>query len=420
MRINGLKVRMWAATLVCIGLLAFYFSPQMQAVRMIPKVFYMQEGQTRRLPDINMMGVSVTGDSVEARMSSDETLTSKGILIASVEDGDSDVTVKVAGVPVRKVKVKVGKARNIMPGGKSIGVTMHTKGALVVGTSDVLSNDGTAANPAKDAGILAGDIIESINGVQIDNADHLSEVVNKQSGNVMIGVLRDGKHMSLLISPRADAQDGKLRLGLWVRDSTAGVGTMTFYDPLTKFYGALGHAVTDIDTRSRLALKNGEVIDSEVIDVKQGSKGEPGELKGNFTGKKPLGNIEKNTDYGIFGEMYETYINPYYPEGLPMALQEEVQLGEAQILTTIDGEGVKCFNCEVIKIQPQAVPSPRGMVIRVTDENLLQSTAGIVQGMSGSPIIQNGKIIGAVTHVFINDPAKGYGMFIEWMMREIE
>ena len=388
---------------------------------MIPKVFYMQEGQTRKLPAVDMLGVSVHGESVEARSSNDETLASKGIEIASVEDGESNVTVKVAGVPVRTVKVKVGKARKIMPGGKSIGVTMHTKGALVVGTSDVISADGTAANPAKEAGILAGDIIETVNGVVIDDADHLSEVVNKQTGNVMLGIVRDGKRSSILITPRDDSSDGKLRLGLWVRDSTAGVGTMTFYDPLTKQYGALGHAITDIDTRSRLALKNGEVIESEIIDVKQGIKGEPGELKGSFTSNSsPLGDIEKNTDFGIFGQMYAKYQNPYFPDGVPMALQEEVQLGPAQILTTIDGKGVKCFDCEIIRIQPQSVPSPRSMVIRVTDEELLRSTGGIVQGMSGSPLIQNGKLIGAVTHVFINDPTKGYGMFIEWMMREIE
>lgn len=387
---------------------------------MIPKVFYMQEGQTRKLPAIDMLGVSIEGGSVQARSSGDESIASKGIEIASVEDGESNVTVKVAGVPVRTVKVKVGKSRNIMPGGKSIGVTMHTKGALVVGTSDVISPDGTAANPAKEAGVLAGDIIESVNGVTIEDADHLSEVVNKQTGNVMLGILREGKRQSIVITPRSDSADGKLRLGLWVRDSTAGVGTMTFYDPLTKQYGALGHAITDIDTRSRLALKNGEVIESQIIDVKQGVKGEPGELKGSFSGSSPLGDIEKNTDFGIFGKMYDQYQNPYYPDGCPMALQEEVQLGPAQILTTIDGKGVKCFDCEIIRIQPQSVPSPRSMVLRVTDPALLSATGGIVQGMSGSPLIQNGKLIGAVTHVFINDPTKGYGMFIEWMMKEVE
>ncbi len=165
-------------------------------------------------------------------------------------------------------------------------------------------------------------------------------------------------------------------------------------------------------------MKSGELIQSNIVDIRHGSRGTPGELKGSFeNARRKLGSIDKNTEFGIFGKLYKPYKNPIYPEPLPVAAQDEVKIGSAEILTTIN-DGTKAFKCEIERISPQTRPSPKGMIVRITDSELLGATGGIVQGMSGSPIIQNGKIIGCVTHVFVNDPTRGYGMFIEWMLRQ--
>jgi stage IV sporulation protein B len=213
--------------------------------------------------------------------------------------------------------------------------------------------------------------------------------------------------------------DLKYRLGIWVRDSTAGVGTLTFYDPESRCFGALGHAITDVDTGVLLSVKNGEIMQSTIIDVKQGRRGEPGELKGVFSGRqRVIGNILRNTQYGIYGKMYRSLPKFYFDQPLPVCSQYDVQVGKASILTTVDEEGIKEFEIQIIKVNIQQHPSSKGMVIEITDPELLERTGGIVQGMSGSPIIQNGRIVGAITHVFVNDPKKGYGIFIEWMLEE--
>ena len=178
-------------------------------------------------------------------------------------------------------------------------------------------------------------------------------------------------------------------------------------------------AITDADTQTNLLIKSGEIVTSTVVDVIKGAKGAPGELYGNFfTGSKTLGKILQNTEFGIFGDMYEPLVNEYFPEGFPVGYQDSVQLGPAKLLTTIDGNKIEEFDCEIIRISHQKYPASKGMIVKITDERLLQTTGGIVQGMSGSPLIQNGKIIGAVTHVFVNDPQKGYGIFIEWMLQQ--
>ena len=202
-----------------------------------------------------------------------------------------------------------------------------------------------------------------------------------------------------------------------MRDSTAGIGTLSFYDPDDGGFGALGHAITDVDTGIVLPVGYGGIYESSVVDVNKGKSGEPGELLGQFfDAETQLGEVERNTDFGIFGTTNEAVENPLYPDGLPVGTRADVHVGPAQILTTlVDGE-IRAYDCEIVKLTRQDEPSTRSMVIKITDEELLETTGGIVQGMSGSPIIQDGLIVGAVTHVFINDPAQGYGVYIEWML----
>jgi stage IV sporulation protein B len=405
-----------SAFLACAALAGVYFSPQMQRIRALPEVYYIRRGQSRLIDQLPSSAFSVEGDSIEVRASGDESISSKGVQIQGVEDGDALLTLKFMGVPVRQVRVVVAQEHLLVPGGQSIGVALKTQGALVVGTSTILSSDGTSGNPAREAGIVAGDVIRSVGGIEVEDAAHLSELINEAEGTITVEVMREGVMQQLELIPRQDAQDGKMRLGMWVRDSTAGVGTLTFYDPRSESFGALGHAITDIDTRTRLLVREGEIMLSKIVDVKVGTKGNPGELRGSFSSDDAIGSINKNCEYGIFGQAYQKINNSLYPEGLPVALQEEVHTGPAEILTTIDGNGVQSYGCEILRLQPQDSPAQRGMVINITDERLLSATGGIVQGMSGSPIIQDGRIVGAVTHVLVNDPTKGYGMFIEWML----
>jgi len=213
-------------------------------------------------------------------------------------------------------------------------------------------------------------------------------------------------------------EDG-YRLGLWVRDSTAGIGTLTFYHKESKIFGALGHPITDGDTNEPFIIKDGNLLDSSVISVKKGEKGMPGELKGLFLNEKEgIAIIKKNTESGIFGVANKNITSKITNKPMKVAFRNEIKEGKAQIITTIDENGPKYYDIEIIKLLPQDEPGPKSMLIKVTDEELLEKTGGIVQGMSGSPIIQDNKIIGAVTHVLINKPDVGYGIYIEWMLKD--
>ena len=207
-------------------------------------------------------------------------------------------------------------------------------------------------------------------------------------------------------------------MGVWVRQSTAGVGTLTFYDPESHGYGALGHAITDVDTGIAFPVGEGAVYENEVVQITRGAEGRPGELTGAFFEQEVvLGEIERNTDYGIFGGAEDALTDgALYPEGLPVGTRSDIHTGSAQILTTLDGGKVEAFDCEIEKLYDQSEPATRSMVVRITDPELLERTGGIVQGMSGSPILQDGRIVGAVTHVFVSDPTRGYGVYIEWML----
>ena len=380
---------------IAAALMALNYTPSAVAFKLLPDKIYIEPGETAHLPDIGEW-IVLRDDGVAV-----SSLTNQRLDEVMAQGETQELQYELFGVvPVKTVGVIRRERKLIVPGGCSVGVTMFTKGALVVGVSDIVTNTGEAYNPCKAAGLMPGDVVEKSNGVAIKSKEHLSELVESAKGApIELEVLRKGQKLKLSIVPVMDNQEGEYRLGFWARDSTAGVGTMTFYDPATGIYGALGHAVTDLDTKERLHLKNGELVQSDIVDIRHGSKGTPGELKGSFeSARHKLGTIEKNTEFGIFGKLHKPYKNPIYPEPMPVAAQDEVKIGPAEILTTINA-GTKAFACEIERISPQSRPSPKGMIVRVTDSELLSATGGIVQGMSGSPIIQDGKVVGAVTHV---------------------
>lgn len=304
-------------------------------------------------------------------------------------------------------------------GGNSVGVRVSTDGVLAVGYSDLTTNNGEITSPAQNGGIQIGDRLISINGKKIKNSKDLSKKINEsKSESIQILLERNGEEVNQKIN-LAKNQDGDYKIGLWVRDSTAGVGTLTFYDKESGKYGAIGHPITDSETDKILSIKNGDLLNSSIISIKKGVKGNPGELRGIFSSDKTsIGNVTGNTQCGIFGSMNKENLKNINNKVYKVGWRDEIQPGPAQIITTIDEEGPKLYDIEIVKVAKQDVVSTKSMVIRVTDEKLLEKTGGVVQGMSGSPIIQNDKIIGAVTHVLVNKPEVGYGIYIEWMLKD--
>lgn len=325
--------------------------------------------------------------------------------------------IKFFGVPVKTVKVDVIDAPKLVPCGNSIGVKLYTDGLMVVGVSNFPSDDGSIVSPAKTAGVKKGDIIHSVNGVAVNSsAKFTSQVESQGGGAVNISLTRNGNAMEYAITPCRDST-GKFKLGIWVRSSVAGIGTMTFYNPSNGTYGALGHGIADGDTGMMVPISRGEVLGAEISAVKKGERGIPGELRGNFKKDSTIGAVESNTECGIYGRALNFTSNG---EPMPVASRNEIQEGKAQIMCCIDGETVDTYDVEIQKISHRKNAVTKCMVIKVTDPVLLEKTGGILQGMSGSPILQNGKIVGAVTHVFVNDPTRGYGIFIENMLAETE
>ncbi len=337
--------------------------------------------------------------------------------------GTSALNISLFGVvPVKRISLVVHPEKVLVPGGQSIGVSLYTKGTLVVGRSDVTDAQGNTRNPAREADLRPGDVILQVNDEEVKNSDHLATLINQNTDAPLhLSVLRGADALSLSLTPVRDREDGALRLGIWVRDSTAGVGTLTYYDPATGSFAALGHAITDMDTGTLLSVREGEVLYSRIIDVRMGDKGLPGELRGIFLGENyTVGDITSNTELGVFGKARAQIKNKLYPEPIPVGVQASVRVGAASILCTVDDEGVKEYDCQIVRITRQSEPTAKGMVVEITDPKLLEKTGGIVQGMSGSPILQDGCIIGAVTHVFVNDPTRGHGVFVDWMIYENE
>lgn len=316
------------------------------------------------------------------------------------------------GAVIKTISVKVVERDMVIPAGTPFGIKMFTDGVMVVGLSD-LDFGGKAVNPAKNAGIRTGDIILSIDGKKISYNEDVGKIVNGSSGREMqITLRRDGAIKQVPLTPVQSPTDESYRAGMWVRDSSAGIGTMTFYDPREGIFAGLGHAICDIDTGAIMPLSSGEAVEVTITGINRGSSGFPGELRGVFGINKTIGNLIKNDETGIYGQCN---ISPVQCEPVPLATRGEVHAGAATIYTTVQGKQPQAYDIQIERISAVDTNPTKNMVIKVTDPRLLEVTGGIVQGMSGSPIMQDGKLVGAVTHVFVNDPARGYGIFAENM-----
>ncbi|MFW2487580.1 SpoIVB peptidase [Clostridium chromiireducens] len=335
-------------------------------------------------------------------------------------ENDDEYEIKFLGmIPLKSLQVQKIKELELYPGGNPIGVRVNSEGVLIVGYSDIEIDNKKEESPGKVGGLEIGDVILKINDEEMENSlDLLKTIKECDKEDIKVDILRNGENLSKIIHLKKE-NNKDYKIGLWIRDSTAGVGTMTFFDAKTKKFGALGHPITDCDTNEPFLIKKGDVLESSIISVRKGERGSPGELKGIFLNEEnPTGSIDKNTQSGIFGEIKNTEALNKKIKPLKVGFRDEITTGKAKIITTIDETGPQEYDIEIEKLLNQSNAGSKSMVIKITDPRLLEKTGGIVQGMSGSPIIQNGKIIGAITHVLINKPDTGYGIYIEWMLQD--
>lgn len=301
----------------------------------------------------------------------------------------------------------------LVPIGRTAGIRMFSDGVLIVGISKI-STDKGEKSPADDAGLKPGDIIVEIDSKKVTSVEDLRNALQAKN-RLQIEYLRGGKREKCHVNPAISSEDGTRKLGAWVRDSMAGIGTLTFYDPQTRMFGALGHGINDVDTSALMPLAKGSLIGSRVVSVRPGEAGSPGELLGEFDTDSEFGTLFANTEFGVFGKMDISAVKPI-KNPMPVAEIHEVVPGKATILANVEGDKIAEYEIKIKKLYTPDNNSIRDMTIEITDPRLLSLTGGIVQGMSGSPILQNGKIVGAVTHVLINEPARGYGIYIQKML----
>lgn len=317
-------------------------------------------------------------------------------------------------IPFKEIKITPAESTSVYVSGSTVGIYMETKGVLIIDTGEIISREGTSLEPAKNI-VKPGDYIVAFNQQSIKNKQELLKDLSFLDGEpVTLDVIRDGKQIPLSLTPVKDAA-GAYKLGIWVRDNTQGIGTLTYVDGNGN-YGALGHGISDVDTGELLHINKGALYQAEILGIQKGETGSPGELSGliRYEPGRIIGNIEKNSKNGIYGNLSAGIKNTDLKK-LPVAYKQELEIGPASILCCVDGQA-KEYRAEITRIDMNHEDTNKSFVIHVTDERLLELTGGIVQGMSGSPVIQNGKVIGAVTHVFVQDSTSGYGIFIENML----
>lgn len=330
---------------------------------------------------------------------------------ADVVQDFSDIIDDVSELFVNANAAKIDE--KVYLGGYPLGITIDGDGVTVIGLNEFFNAEGNLCCPALQAGVEINDVIVELDGRKIFNSSKLSEIAGFSNGKEMeIKFLREGELKISKITAQRDLTAGQYRLGLWTRDSSSGIGTLTYVRKNLKF-GSLGHPICD-GNGEIVACKNGGIFSCSINGVEKGKRGAAGELKGSFSFEKRLGTLYLNNKYGAFGTFNS--LPSFCKNLIEVADVSEVKPGKAEIFCTLDDNTRQSYEIEIVKASKQSAKGDKGMVIHVTDSRLLEKTGGIVQGMSGSPIVQNGKLVGAVTHVFVNDPTRGYGIYAKWML----
>ncbi len=400
------------AFLLCFLLIVYIY---ICAVNAIPKKIMLFKGEKINVKTI--FGISLENNDLDF-----ETILTSSEAINKQETGTTKYIVKLFGIfDVKDVDVSVIERIKVIPIGQVSGIKLYTSGVLVVGMSEIKGEDNLKYRPYENLGIQEGDTIVQVNNRSVIDTKDLIDVVNHSKGeSINIKYVRNEEIQECNIKP-VKISNTEYKLGLWVRDSAAGIGTMTYIEPKTNKFAALGHGITDIDTGNVLSISKGQLITTKIVSLIKGTNGNPGRIQGSINEQSKIGKIEKNSIFGIYGTIEDiTKVNPYNNQAIDVATRSEIQLGDATILCSIDGKKIEEYRIQIDKIYINNDYNNKSMLIKVTDEELLKKTGGIIQGMSGSPVIQNGKFIGAITNVLINDPTKGYVVFGDLMVKEMK
>ena len=376
-------------------------------ITMLPSDIILMQGETLRLKTI--FGLNVQN---EGTMQASSNLNNSIV----EETGKMNLNLNLFNLfSVKNVTVNVIPKTTVIPIGKAIGMKLYTKGVLVVGMSEI-----EGQKPYENSGIETGDKIIEINDTKINTTDELIECVNNSKGkSVEIKYISNNQEEIASIEP-VKTSNNEYKLGLWVRDAAAGVGTLTFYEPSTGEFGALGHGINDVDTYDLIDIASGELVSTDIIDIVKGEDGSPGEIRGTIDNGYTLGKIYKNTGFGIYGSINNiAKLNLSHSQELEVANRNEITTGKAEIICELENGKSQSYEIEIERIFLDNNQNNKSMLIKVTDEELLEKTGGIIQGMSGAPIIQNGKFIGAVTHVLVNDAKTGYAVFADLMIKQM-
>ena len=379
----------------------------------IPKEIVVFEGEEISMK--TLLGISIKGENLVTI----ETSSSNSNKISN-EVGKTSVEVSLFdNITLKNVDVSVLPKTTVIPVGNIAGVKLYTNGVLVVGMSEIEGKDNKKYKPYENTGIEEGDTIIKINEEEIDSTNDLIEVVNMSQGKeIKVEYIHEDDTKECSITP-VETSSNEYKLGLWVRDSAAGVGTVSFYEPETRTFGALGHGITDIDTNELINIASGEFITTRILNITKGESGNPGRIQGTIENQQNIGLISKNSKFGIYGKVNNiSSLDIDTSKEMEVALREEIQEGKATILCSLDNQKPQEYEIEIQKIYKENNYDNKSMKIKVTDERLLEKTGGIIQGMSGSPIIQNGKFVGAVTHVLVNNPQEGYAVFGDIMLKQ--
>lgn len=368
----------------------------------MPSNFNVIEGENFEMPNLR----AITGSGM---------IDYNKVSLANKEKGASEtIQLKLYNmIPIKTTHVSVIAEPSLTPGGTPFGIKLFTRGVMVIDINDVQTNSGIV-NPARLAGVVKGDVILSIDSNEVTSNEQVAEIIEKSNGRSLpVTVKRDTHTIKTMLTPVTSSIDGKYKSGIWVRDSSAGIGTVTYFLKDDYSFAGLGHGICDVDTGKIMPLNSGEVCEVSINSVLKGQVGTPGELRGSFTSNDSIGKLMLNNEAGIFGVLEEA---PNNMQTVKLRLKQNIKAGPANIICTLDSSGPKQYNINIDKIDLNPKTMTKNMMISVTDPELLGKTGGIVQGMSGSPIIQDGELVGAVTHVFVNNPQKGYGIFAENML----
>lgn len=383
------------------------------AIENIPEHLVIFEGENISLKTLLGMQIKIESETMETASSTN---------IDKISESSGTATLQVSlwnQIPLKEVNVDVLPKTSVIPVGSIAGVKLYTSGVLVVGMSEIEGIDQKRYKPYEKTGIKEGDRITQVNHLPISSTEELIQIVNQAQGKAIeVQYIQEEETKECSMEAVKTSND-EYKLGLWVRDSAAGVGTVTFYDKASKTFGALGHGITDIDTEELIDIASGEFVTTRILNITKGESGSPGKIQGTVENQQNIGTIYKNSKFGIYGMVDNlANLNVDTAKEMEVALREEIQLGKATILCSLDNQKVEEYEIEIEKIYKENNYDNKSMQIKVTDERLLEKTGGIIQGMSGSPIIQNGKFVGAVTHVLVNNPQEGYAVFGDIMIKQ--